>query len=527
MFSIALNDRELSPNNDSDMSISSTRPESPSSLSSLEYITPEQLPPPVELRSSAGFSGWPAVATLEDDSEEDVHSILGPATFPRDRPIQERTIPQINYIKVDDDSEEEEIERTFFVPSPFTKIDPAKVKIDIETQMKIDKEGNEKTHNHLEVEAKMKAAEITQEAAFEASQLLEADCQTALYHRKARAALHAATNAACRTGDYQLIQDAVERFKAANKPPKQKGSDINDWEWTDSEESGWTHDDGLPKNWPSPPTTPPQGDDFHPPQLSVCGQHPGEDWIQNIPGTRDYYRFLIPDPATNKSIVAPFVRYTPSEARPEIWASYGKGFRNHIRNLSPTPVEYTCPPLSIDQGHVFDADASYAPAVDRVINTHFPRDLAAGVRQYQYYKSAQYSIQKTIRELQAKEMRYLERSCEVLSELEMANVLGRFLAHLDEAVEMLHEQKALQAHLQFAKCISGFSGQIPYNARTLSRPLLDTHVNVYAKDKLTPTQPRAFSESSTDSYRFKRCHLCRQVGHIRATCPKRRAPFRK
>jgi hypothetical protein len=91
-----------------------------------------------------------------------------------------------------------------------------------------------------------------------------------------------------------------------------------------------------------------------------------------------------------------------SHLSPEIWATYGKGFRTHVRNLSATPADYLCPPLSIEQGHLFDADTLYAPFVDQVINTHFPRDLAAGVRQFQYFKKAQYSIQRTIRELQAK-----------------------------------------------------------------------------------------------------------------------------
>ena len=61
-------------------------------------------------------------------------------------------------------------------------------------------------------------------------------CQTALYNRKATAAIHAAIADAGHTGNYEPVQDAIKRFaylKPANKNPKQKGCNANDWKWTD------------------------------------------------------------------------------------------------------------------------------------------------------------------------------------------------------------------------------------------------------------------------------------------------------
>ncbi len=324
--------------------------------------------------------------------------------------------PKANSIYLDGD--EEIAETGIFPPSPFSADRPAQVKIDIATQTKIDQVGNEKVRNHLEVEAREAILQAAQEAAFEAHSRIEAAYQTALYTRKRSAATKAST-----------LREAI----------KSLGHDTPTTEAPSSTSSGWSQDDDIPKCWPSPPTTPAQGDDQHPPQLSVCGQHPSQNngWIINQPGTRDYYRLLITDPTTNANVVAPYVKYTGSIAHPEIWGTYGKDYRIHVRNLTPTRVGYISGPLSIDHGQLLDSEASYAPAVNKVIDAHFPRDLAAGVRQYQHYNETRYSIQKTIRKLQAKEMRYLERAVEVLSELECANVIGRLLTHLDTLSEVV------------------------------------------------------------------------------------------
>src|SRR6266852_2387133 len=442
--------------------------------------------------------------------------------------------PQANSIYLDNNGEI--AETGIFPPSPFSANHPAQIKIDVATQTKIDQVGNEKVRNHLEVEARERIFEAAQEAAFEAHSRIEAAYQTALYTRKRDEATKAST-----------LHEAI----------KSLDHDTPTTEAPSSTSSGWSQDDDIPKCWPSPPTTPAEGDDQHPPQLSVCGQHPSqnEGWIINQPGTRDYYRLLIADPATNANVVAPYVKYTGSIAHPKIWGTYGKNHHIHTRNLTPTRVGYISGPLSIDHGQLLDSEALYTPAVNKVIDAHFPRDLAAGVRQYQHYNETRYSIQKMIRELQAKKMRYLERAVEVLSELECANVLGRLLAHLDTLSEVLVQD--VQTHLQFFNRVSGFQGHISNNACDLTKPLMHTNLEVHTRtlsqplsdaicnpyqNKVPPIEPACdpriqYARSSpvdvhnrhtnAPIVNRRRCHKCHQVGHIRAHCPNRYPAGRK
>src|SRR5712691_5378483 len=375
--------------------------------------------------------------------------------------------PKANSIYLDNDGE---IAETGIFPlSPFSADHPAQIKIDVATQTKIDQVGNKKVHNHLEVEARERILEAVQEAAFKAHSRIEAAYQTALYTRKHDEATKAST--LC-----QAIK-SLDHDTPTTKAPS-------------SSSSGWSQDDNIPNCWPMPPATPAQGNDQHPPQLSVCGQPPGkkDGWIINQPGTHDYYRLLITDPATNANVVAPYIKYIGSITHPEIWGTYGKNYRIHVWNLTPTRVSYISGPLSIDHGQLLDLEASYAPAVNKVIDAHFPRDLAAGVRQYQHYNETQYSIQKTIRELQAKEMRYLERAVKVLSELECTNVIGRLLAHLDTLSKVLVQD--VQAHLQFSNHVSGFQGHIPTNTCDLTKPLMRTNLEVHTRTLSHPLADR-------------------------------------
>jgi hypothetical protein len=78
---------------------------------------------------------------------------------------------------------------------------------------------------------------------------------------------------------------------------------------------------------------------------------------------------------------------------------------------------------------LLDPTASCASAINKVLNEYFRYHISATVRQYQYYHDTQYSIQQTIKHLQDKKSKYLEKALEVLLGLESINFMGRLLAH--------------------------------------------------------------------------------------------------
>ena len=177
---------------------------------------------------------------------------------------------------------------------------------------------------------------------------------------------------------------------------------------------------------------------MHPLQMSVCGTHPGQGWELNDPLSKNYYRFLIPDPSTKRLIVTPFISYNfGRHDAPSISGTYGSGYPIQTRPLTPTPTDYVSPTITPEQLRLLDAKEPFADAVNHVINEYFPLNLSAAVRQYQYYRETEYAVQRTIRTLQDKEMRYVEKAVGVLSELENANVLGRLLAHSQEITDRL------------------------------------------------------------------------------------------
>jgi hypothetical protein len=96
------------------------------------------------------------------------------------------------------------------------------------------------------------------------------------------------------------LQQLYKNLRAVFEP--QQGNSIDSWEY-ESEDS-WDDDDEDRKDNHSA-DSPPQGDSTHPPSQWVCGEHPGMGWELNDPFTTSYYRVLIPDPTTNRLVVAP------------------------------------------------------------------------------------------------------------------------------------------------------------------------------------------------------------------------------
>ena len=143
------------------------------------------------------------------------------------------------------------------------------------------------------------------------------------------------------------------------------------------------------------------------------GSHPGVGWVLNSPGTTHFYRFIIPHLDNGAPIVAPFLQYHIALEGSEVFNTFGQGYIIHKRALRPTPVDYDSPPLTPEQLRIFDASEPYAYVVSKVVDKYFPYDLLAAVRQYQFYKSTQYALQRTIQTAHAKELKYSEKALEI------------------------------------------------------------------------------------------------------------------
>jgi len=310
---------------------------------------------------------------------------------------------------------------------------------------------------------------------------------------------------------------------------------------------------GILDAWPSPPPSPIHGNSMHPPNIELSGENPGEPWIFNTIGSPDYFCLLIPDPAMpREQIVAPWIKYDLTIAQPEIAGTFSKNYPITLQGLRPTPVDYICPALTPSQLEVLDSKAQCGEVIDWILAEHCPKDLLAGVLTYCHYQEAQYATQCQINALQERHMYYLERRMEALSALKNANVLGRILAHMEDF------EGYPEAYATFFRAIAPFHGHITYSGtntaidhymsgaialgppasactsmrtpvRTPNIPsipnadqihILHDHARnlcMYQK-KPTPTGP-----CSTKS---KRCHKCRQLGHIRRECPRNKKVFR-
>ena len=244
-----------------------------------------------------------------------------------------------------------------------------------------------------------------------------------------------------------------------------KQNPVEAWEFPSEDDWDWEVNSTTDNNASDPP---PQGDSTHPPSQWVCGEHPGMGWELNDPLTKQFYRVLIPDPTTNRLVVAPFISYSIQSTKAEVQATYGKDYPIHNRVLQPIPVDYICPPLTQEQLSIFDRDSPFADAVNRIINEQMPLHLSAAIRRYQHHKDAQYSAQRQIRDLQDQEQRYLERAMCVLSELENTNVLGRLIAHGDEILHSLTSDQS--AASRFCRIMHHFEG-------TITQSTIDTALN--------------------------------------------------
>jgi len=64
--------------------------------------------------------------------------------------------------------------------------------------------------------------------------------------------------------------------------------------------------------------------------------------------------------------------------------------------MNIVPIEYTCPPLTLEQLTLLDPQAPFATAVQKVLDMDFPLYVTASIRRYFFYKRQQYATQKKI-----------------------------------------------------------------------------------------------------------------------------------
>ena len=241
--------------------------------------------------------------------------------------------------------------------------------------------------------------------------------------------------------------------------------------------SGWDSNDNEEYSalWPSPPMTLIQGDNMHPPQLTVCRQHPSQGWMVNTIGMTHYYRLLIRDPSTGKNIVAPFILYTINRLLPTISGLYGQGYPIKTHPLTATQIDYATKVITAEQQALFYSDASFAPTIDHIMDKFCPNDLAAAICQYHFFKETQYAIQAFIKKLQEKEMQYVEKGVEVLSDLENANTLGHIFAHKHDITQYALEHLTPSTYIAYCKIHKLFTSDVTHSVTNVRIQMCQPH----------------------------------------------------
>jgi hypothetical protein len=243
-------------------------------------------------------------------------------------------------------------------------------------------------------------------------------------------------------------------------------------------------------------------------------------WIINRPTQEHYQHFLIPD-EQGKLIVAPFIKFDLSPNHPQVLGTLNKDKTIHCRFLRPKPALERAPPYSALQQRLFHLEEPFSHWVDDALDEEGDPTLAAGLANFQWHrklvKGTERSIQRLITELGM----HVNHAKEALTDLENANAFERIkhqVKWLDRS-DTLRQPQATTAFDEVAAApLPHYPSSFAYTRHYLG-PTRDPRVPSRPAAPLQrPLQPLKFDPPSSTNRTMKRCHRCRQWGHIRKEC---------
>ena len=309
---------------------------------------------------------------------------------------------------------------------------------------------------------------------------------------------------------------------------------------------------GAYHQWSTPPSTPLLETDMQPPHSDHCDKHPGEDWKYNSFLNYDYIHYLVPNPLTGKFVVASYIKIDPFHARPEVSTTFGRPYPVYSCILCPTPVFYNTEVISPHQVHIFHPEESFVPAVDLILKDQCLSDLAASIRQYWYFCTMCKTYPDKATKAKAKEMKYLKRIMEVISNLELADAFNRLVTLVEVTQKTAIPDP--EAFWNLKKALEGISGcHCPNSNCYSSSPHLHTlpffmfalapctttdiisqkhrdaivwhnalpHSDDRCKFKDCGHQAPARIPSKLTKFMDRQCYKCHSIGHWKKQCPNR------
>ena len=99
-------------------------------------------------------------------------------------------------------------------------------------------------------------------------------------------------------------------------------------------------------------------------------------------------------------IIAPYVTYSIQPDKGEVSATYGKDYPILTCSLAPTPVKYTCLPITPDELTLF-MQSPFDDIITVIVKSHFPIALDATFKRYKYFQKQKYCAQAKVQVYQS------------------------------------------------------------------------------------------------------------------------------